>query len=256
VAALAQTRHLTHAHSLVSAAPGTLTVMATSTDVLPVRSVAAGGLAALGIADWLATMSPHTARAYRSTSASSPRGSTTGNPTGSGHHWSHQLARRPGRRRLVRATRRRKLAAVLSFYRYAAAEGVTVTQPKTHQVPKLHRYDADTGALDTTQARRLWESTASRPCTRALVAVLLFCGLPISEALPASRRPRRPPRSLRAAGHWQRCQTAHRRPPRSRRRCDPRLAGPPRRPTRTVVPHPHRHRDGPSSGAPTHRPDR
>ena len=38
--------------------------MSTSADVLPVRSTAAGGLAALGIAGWLGTMSPHTARAY------------------------------------------------------------------------------------------------------------------------------------------------------------------------------------------------
>ena len=53
----------------------------------------------------------------------------------------------------------------------------------THQVPKLHRDDADTGALDTAQARRLWEATAGRPRTRALVAVLLFCGLRIGEAL-------------------------------------------------------------------------
>ena len=39
--------------------------MTTSTDVQPVRSAAAGGLAALGIASWLGTMSPHTARAYQ-----------------------------------------------------------------------------------------------------------------------------------------------------------------------------------------------
>jgi len=48
----------------VSVVPGTLTVMTTSTDVLPVRSAAAGGLAALGITGWLGTMTPHTARAY------------------------------------------------------------------------------------------------------------------------------------------------------------------------------------------------
>ena len=39
-------------------------------------------------------------------------------------------------------------------------------------------------ALDTAQARRLWEATAGRPRTRALVAALLFCGLRIGEALP------------------------------------------------------------------------
>jgi len=48
----------------VSVAPGTLTVMTTSTDDRPIRSAAAGGLAALGLAGWLGTMSPHTARAY------------------------------------------------------------------------------------------------------------------------------------------------------------------------------------------------
>jgi len=81
------------------------------------------------------------------------------------------------------ATRRRKLAAVLSFYRYAAAEGLALTPPVPHQVPKLHRDDADTGALDTAQARRLWEATAGQPRTRALVAVLLLCGLRIGDAL-------------------------------------------------------------------------
>ncbi len=38
--------------------------MTTTADVLPVRSAAAGGLAGLGLAGWLGTMSPHTARAY------------------------------------------------------------------------------------------------------------------------------------------------------------------------------------------------
>ncbi len=48
----------------MSVAPGTLTVMTTSTDVLPIRSAAAGGVAGLGVAGWLGTMSPHTGRAY------------------------------------------------------------------------------------------------------------------------------------------------------------------------------------------------
>lgn len=49
----------------MSVVPGTLTAITTSTDVLSVvRSVGAGGLAGLGIAGWLGTMSPHTARAY------------------------------------------------------------------------------------------------------------------------------------------------------------------------------------------------
>ena len=44
--------------------PGTLTFMTTATDVLPVRSAAAGSLVGLGIAGWPGTMSPHTACAY------------------------------------------------------------------------------------------------------------------------------------------------------------------------------------------------
>jgi integrase/recombinase XerD len=170
--------------TVVSVAPSTLTVMTISTDVLPGRSIA-GGLAGLGLAGWLGTMSPHTARAYEgdlrqftawlTARGINPEAVTPGVTTA----WLADLAA-VGQQV---STRRRKLAAVLSFYRYAAAEGALVTDPRPHQVPRLHRDDADTGALDNQQARRLWEATAGRPRIRALVAVLLFCGLRIGEAL-------------------------------------------------------------------------
>jgi len=142
----------------------------------------ADALLTLGLASWLGTMSPHTARAYQvdlrqftgwlAAQPISPDRVTPGVVTG----WLSQLE---AAGRSV-ATRRRKLAAVLSFYRYAAAEGLALTPPVPHQLPKLHRDDADTGALHTAQARRLWEATAGQPRTRALVA-------------PALRRGRRSP---------------------------------------------------------------
>ncbi len=208
----------------MSVVPGTLTVMTTSTEVLPVRSAAAGRLAGLGVAGWLGTMSPHTARAYAGDLRQfagwltgrgiDPAAVTPGVTTA----WLADLEA-AGQRV---ATRRRKLAAVLSFYRYAAAEGVTVTAPRPHQVPKLHRDDADTGALDTHQARQVWEATVGRPRprTRALVAVLLLCGLRISEALTLHTGDLDTQQGHNAAGHRQRRETAHRRPPGAGRRGD------------------------------------
>jgi len=147
----------------VSVVPGTLTVITTSTDVLPVRSAAAaGGLAELGLAGWLGTMSPHTGRAYEGgdlrqfTAWLAGRGIdpvavTPGVTTA----WLAALA--AGGQAV--STRRRKLAAVLSFYRYAAAEGVTVTAPSAG-------HDRSMPISGTTYARTTTEHQS--PLTRRL----------------------------------------------------------------------------------------
>lgn len=113
--------HFTFTREL-SVSPGTLSTV--TTDIVP----AAPGrtVAALGLTGWLGTMSPHSARAYAGdlrqftawlTSRDiAPEAVTPGVTTA----W---LADLEAAGQQV-ATRRRKLAAVLSFYRYAAAEGV------------------------------------------------------------------------------------------------------------------------------------
>ncbi len=228
--------------------PGTLTGMSTSADVLPVRSAAAGGLATLGLAGWLGTVSPHTARAYQvdlrqftgwlAAQQIPPDRVTPGVTTS----WLADLAA-AGQQV---ATRRRKLAAVLSFYRYAAAEGLALTPPVPHQVPKLHRDDADTGALDTAQARRLWGNhrrPAPHPRPGRRPAVLRPADR--RSPHPAHHRPGHPAGRRRPTGHRQRRQTPHRRPPRARRRRHPRLARATWRLCRAAVHHPHRRRTGP-----------
>lgn len=142
-------------------------------------------IAALGLSGWLGTMAPATARAYSADvrmfmnwlaeEGINPAEVTPGVTTA----WLADL----GGNGLSDATRRRKLASVLSFYRYAAAEGADVTPPIPHKIPKAQRDDADTGAIDRHQARRLWDASAGQPRARALVAVMLFSGLRLAEAL-------------------------------------------------------------------------
>lgn len=142
-------------------------------------------IAAVGLSGWLGTMAPATARAYDSdlrqfTAWLAERSIDPDKVTpGVSTAWLAALAD-AGQ---SAATRRRKLASVLSFYRYAAAEGADVKPPVPHKIPKVQRDEADTGAIDRQQARRLWDATQGQPRARALVAVMLFCGLRVSEAL-------------------------------------------------------------------------
>ncbi len=52
---------------------------------------------------------------------------------------------------------------------------------KAGEHPEGRRDDADTGGIETQQARALWQSTAGRPRTRALVSIMLFCGFRVSQ---------------------------------------------------------------------------
>lgn len=142
-------------------------------------------IATLGLAGWIGTMAPATARAYGTDvrmfgewlaqHGINPDKVTPGTTTA----WLADLA---AAGQSV-ATRRRKLAAVLSFYRFAAAEGADVTPPVPHRIAPVQRDDADAGAIDRHQARRLWDATQGQPRTRALVAVMLFSGLRVAEAV-------------------------------------------------------------------------
>ena len=139
----------------------------------------------LSLSGWLGTMAPTTARAYGTDvrmfgdwlaqHGINPDKVTPGTTTA----WLADLA---AAGQSV-ATRRRKLASVLSFYRFAAAEGADVTPPIPHKIPKVRTDDADSGAIERHQARLLWDATEGQPRARALVAVMLFCGLRLAEAL-------------------------------------------------------------------------
>jgi len=87
------------------------------------------------------------------------------------------------------ATRRRKLAAVLSFtappparqHQLRRSRRRPGERTKAGEHPEGRRDDADTGGIETQQARALWQSTAGRPRTRALVSIMLFCGFRVSQ---------------------------------------------------------------------------
>ncbi|MHA7278885.1 tyrosine-type recombinase/integrase [Arthrobacter sp. MDT2-2] len=86
------------------------------------------------------------------------------------------------------ATVAQKLAAVSSFYRYAASAGVVSINPVDLVTrPKVSADHSATQGLSKGQARALLEAArADGPRSHALVALLMFTGIRVSEALNAS----------------------------------------------------------------------
>jgi integrase/recombinase XerD len=86
------------------------------------------------------------------------------------------------------ATVAQKLAAVSSFYRYAVSHGVITTNPaELVQRPKVSADHSATQGLSKDQARALLEAAQSdSPRSHALVSLLMFTGIRVSEALNAS----------------------------------------------------------------------
>ncbi len=84
------------------------------------------------------------------------------------------------------ATVARKLAAVAGFYAYAAEEGAIARNPAAHVRRPRVGDDSPTLGLDREEARRLLDVAAEAgPRDRALVALLLYNGLRVSEACSA-----------------------------------------------------------------------
>jgi len=82
----------------------------------------------------------------------------------------------------------RRLAAVSSFYRYAAGEGLAPAQPVQNvKRPKIDASHSTTQALTKEEARRfLAAAEHDGPRSHALASLLLFTGIRISEALSAT----------------------------------------------------------------------
>lgn len=94
--------------------------------------------------------------------------------------WRHTLTGAP-------ATVAQKIAAVSSFYRYATSTGTTTTNPvELVARPKVSADHSSTQGLSKDEARALLDAArADNPRSYALVSVLLFTGLRLSEALNA-----------------------------------------------------------------------
>ena len=162
----------------------------TSSAIATLEPVQTSDIESVNLAGWHGQLSPHTARAYSSDLDQfrgwlSDRGGDWRTVTpGVITAWLTDLASGAATGRpLVAATRARKLTSVLSFYRFARAEGWTTVDPAPFKPPQVKRDGADIDALDGDQAAAVWAGTAGRPRLRALVSVLLFCGLRVSEAV-------------------------------------------------------------------------
>lgn len=85
------------------------------------------------------------------------------------------------------ATVAQKLAAVSSFYRYAVSAGITPTNPvELVRRPKVSADHSATQGLSRDQARALLNAARSEGArSHALVSLLLFTGIRLSEALNA-----------------------------------------------------------------------
>lgn len=82
------------------------------------------------------------------------------------------------------ASRARKLAAVSSFLRYAAEEGVVDRNPAAHVRRPHVSAESPRLGMNATEARRVVVAAeAASPAHRALVALCLGAGLRVSEAL-------------------------------------------------------------------------
>jgi integrase/recombinase XerD len=139
------------------------------------------------IAAWqLAQSSPHTLRAYTRSMAGycswlDARGLDllgVKRPVLDGYR--HSLTGAP-------ATVAAKLAALSSFYRYAVSADVIAGNPvELVKRPKVDADHSDTQGLSKDQAKALLEaSRADGPRSYALVSLLLFTGIRLSEALTA-----------------------------------------------------------------------
>lgn len=132
---------------------------------------------------WLGQFSPNTQDAFRRDfeqwTAWLGRDPHTARP-GDVNAWIGHLRDDLGR---ASSTVARKVVAVASYYEWAREEGLTDCRPIPKRRPTRHPGPTQLG-LDREQARRvLAEAAAMGPRTGALMCVLVFCGLRVSEAL-------------------------------------------------------------------------
>lgn len=86
------------------------------------------------------------------------------------------------------ATLARRVSAVCSFYRWARHEGITDARPEPFRRLRPNRDAGITLGLDPGQVHAVFDAALSRGDTErnyAFVALLVFCGLRVSEALGA-----------------------------------------------------------------------